>query len=100
MSVNSWRVLRDCIGFVRYGFFLSRRFQHDNKSTIGVFSGGGNITTNRDRCFSPEKKESREWISPCLDWCFFRRVAEGWIGVWGLKVWRLKIEVFGLKIER
>ena len=46
MTVNSWRVLPDYIGFVRYGFFLSRRFrwrEHNNKSVGGLafFPEGG-----------------------------------------------------------
>jgi len=46
MTVNPWRVLRDCIGFMRHGFFLSRRFrwrEHNNKSVGGLvfFPEGG-----------------------------------------------------------
>ena len=83
--------MRDYIGIVRYGFFLSRRFrwrEHDIESATGVFPFGENMCVN-----------------PWLGRCFFRRVIEGWIGVWrwrveDRKVWRLKIEVFGLRIER
>ena len=37
-------------------------------------------------------------VIPLLGWCFFRRVAEGWIGVWsyeGMEVEDRKIRRYG-----
>ena len=51
MSVNSWRVLRDNIGIVRYGFFLSRTFQRRKHERIC------------SRCFSLRKGHVRESVT-------------------------------------
>ena len=42
MTVNPWRVLRDYIGIVRCGFFLSRRFRRGSMNEyLAGFSFGG-----------------------------------------------------------
>ena len=72
MSVNPWRVLPDYIGFVRYGFFLFRifRWREHNNKSVAGL------------VFFPEGGRGMDR------------------GYGDTKVWRLKIEVFGLKIER
>ncbi len=59
MSVNSWRVLRDNIGIVRYGFFLSRIFQRRKHERMcsRFFLSEGSMISNPQPVFFPFGKD-------------------------------------------